>query len=181
MIASANDRIGVVIDNGCLFRGGREKQIRSRILEEDLIEAVILLPEKLFYNTGAPGAIMILKKNKNRERRGKILFINASREYEKHPEVRKLNILTDNNIKRIVTAYKKFKDKKDFSRVVDIEEVRENDYNLNVPLYIFPEEEEEEIDIIEEWKQLQKIEEEIKELNKKIASHLKRLGYKVKT
>ena len=75
MLASAkeNGRIGIVIDNGCLFRGGKEKVIRSKVIDRDLIECVILSPEKLFYNTGAPGAIIIFNKNKAVERRKKIL------------------------------------------------------------------------------------------------------------
>lgn len=83
MLASAKDnsgRVGVVIDNGCLFRGGKEKAIRSAVINNDLIEAVILLPEKLFYNTGAPGAIILFNKNKSAGRKRKILFINASSE-----------------------------------------------------------------------------------------------------
>ena len=136
MIASANKngRIGIVIDNGCLFRGGAEKTIRSKIIERDLIECVILLPEKLFYNTGAPGAIIVFNKNKPPERRGKILFINASNEYIPHPSVRRLNSLSDNNMKKIADAYRKFADILGFSRVVNIEEVKDNDYNLNVTL-----------------------------------------------
>ncbi|MDI6708905.1 MAG: class I SAM-dependent DNA methyltransferase, partial [Candidatus Thermoplasmatota archaeon] len=80
MLASAgeNGKVGIVIDNGCLFRGGKEKTIRSKIIERDWIECVILTPEKLFYNTGAPGAIIIFNKNKSYEKRNKILFINAS-------------------------------------------------------------------------------------------------------
>jgi type I restriction enzyme M protein len=107
MLASANDkdgRVGVVIDNGCLFRGGKEKAIRTATLNSDKIEAVILLPEKLFYNTGAPGAILILTKNKPASRLGKILFINASKEYQQHPEVRKLNQLADSHIDKIAKA-----------------------------------------------------------------------------
>ncbi|MBM4128931.1 MAG: SAM-dependent DNA methyltransferase, partial [Nitrospira sp.] len=96
MLASASNekgRVGIVIDNGCLFRGGKEKAIRTGVVNSDLIEAVILLPEKLFYNTGAPGAIIILNKNRQKKRKEKVLFINASREYQQHPEVRKLNQL----------------------------------------------------------------------------------------
>jgi hypothetical protein len=89
-----------VIENGCLFRGGKEKVVRARILEADLIECIILLSEKLFYNTGAPGAIIILNKNKQKNRKGKILFINASNESEQHPDVRKLNILAKHNIEK---------------------------------------------------------------------------------
>src|SRR3972149_4146578 len=98
MLASARNekgRVGIVIDNGCLFRGGKEKAIRTAIINADLIESVILLPEKLFYNTGAPGAVMVLNKNKPTARKGKIFFINASKEYRRHPEVRKLNQLGD--------------------------------------------------------------------------------------
>lgn len=177
MIASTKDngRVGVVIDNGCLFRGGREKTIRANIIEDDLIETVILLPEKLFYNTGAPGAIIILNKDKPEERKGKILFINASEEYGKHPEVRKLNILKDENIGRIVDLHRKFRDDDGFSRVVSIDEVRENDYNLNVPLYAFPLEEVEEIDIRSEWDDLKKIEGELEEINRVIEIYLKDL------
>ncbi|MDL1956176.1 MAG: type I restriction-modification system subunit M [Candidatus Desulfofervidus auxilii] len=178
MLSSAKDdtgRVGVVIDNGCLFRGGKEKVIRTQILNADLIEAVILLPEKLFYNTGAPGAIIIL--NKNKQNKNKILFINASKEYEQHPEVRKLNRLGDEHIKKIANAYKEFKDIKGFCKVVSLDEIKENDYNLNVTLYIFPEEEIEEIDIAKEWKELMWIEKELSEVNKKIEAYLVELEY----
>ncbi|MCD6575604.1 MAG: type I restriction-modification system subunit M [Nanoarchaeota archaeon] len=176
MIASAKDktgRVGVVIDNGCLFRGGREKGIRASIIEEDLIDTIVLLPEKLFYNTGAPGAIIFLRKNKPKERKGKILFINASKEFEKHPEVRKLNILSDKNIKKIVDAYNKFKDIEGFSRVVSLKEIKENDYNLNVSLYVFPEEKEEEIDVNAEWKEMKNVEKELLQLENQIHEYLK--------
>jgi len=179
MIASAKDdtgRVGIVIDNGCLFRGGKEKTIRFRILEADLIECVILLPEKLFYNTGAPGAIIILRKNKPEERKGKVLFINASNEYEQHPEVRKLNRLGDKHIEKIVKAYKEFKEEKGFSRIVPLSEIRENDYNLNVTLYVFPEEETENIDIAKEWQELNKIEKELRTVEAKISTYLKEIG-----
>ena len=84
--------------------------IRKAIVNDDFVECVILLPEKLFYNTGAPGAIIIFNKQKPEERKGKILFINASNEYEKHPEVRKLNWLGEEHIERIVKTYREFED-----------------------------------------------------------------------
>jgi len=180
MLASAKDdtgRVGVVIDNGCLFRGGKEKAIRTSIIKADLIEAVILLPEKLFYNTGAPGAIIVLNKNKPQGRKGKVLFINASGEYEQHPDVRKLNRLGDEHIEKIVKAYKEFKDSDGFSRVVEIEKIKENDYNLNVTLYVFPEEEVEEIDVAGEWKELRRLEGELVEIERKIEGYLRELEY----
>ena len=178
MVASAKDdtgRVGVVIDNGCLFRGGKEKATRTSVLNANLIEAVILLPEKLFYNTGAPGAIIVLNKNKPKARKGKILFINASNEYEQHPSVRKLNCLGDEHIEKIVKAYKRYKDSDGFSKVVEIEEIKENDYNLNVTLYAFPEEEVEEIDAVEEWKGLGSLEDKLVEIERKVEGYLKEL------
>jgi len=163
-----NGKAAIVIDNGCLFRGGKEKAIRARIVEGDLIEAVILLPEKLFYNTGAPGAIIIFNKNKAPERRGKVLFINASQEYEKHPEVRKLNILSKKNIDKIVSVYKSFGEVDGISRVVSLDKIKENDYNLNVSLYVFPEEEEEEIDVLQELDDLKNLDEELRKIETKI-------------
>jgi len=178
MLASANDkngRVGIVIDNGCLFRGGKEKAIRTGIINADLIETIILLPEKLFYNTGAPGAIIIFNKNKQAKRKGSILFINASREYEQHPEVRKLNRLGDQHIEKIVKAYRNFKDTDGFARVVELEKIRENDFNLNVTLYVFPEEEIEEIDVTKEWEQLLKLEDELGQVEKRIERYLREL------
>ncbi|MEM2112466.1 MAG: N-6 DNA methylase, partial [Candidatus Bathyarchaeia archaeon] len=178
MLASAKEdtgRVGVVIDNGCLFRGGKEMAIRKAILEANLIETVILLPEKLFYNTGAPGAIIILNKNKPADRKDKVLFINASREYEKHPDVRKLNRLGEENIKKIVEAYRNFAEIEGFSKVVSLEKIKENDYNLNVTLYVFPEEEVEEIDVEKEWQELKAIENELAEVERKIEGYLREL------
>jgi type I restriction enzyme M protein len=178
MLASVSDktgRVGVVIDNGCLFRGGKEKAIRTAIINADLIETVTLLPEKLFYNTGAPGAVMILNRNKPEQRKGKVFFINASKEYQQHPEVRKLNRLGDEHIKKIVEANRDFRNEDGFSKVVEIEKIKENDYNLNVTLYVFPEEETEEIDVAEEWEQLQAIEKEILVIEDKIEGYLNEL------
>ena len=178
MLASAdekNGRVGVVIDNGCLFRGGKEKVIRTSIVNSDLIEAIILLPEKLFYNTGAPGAIIILNKNKTDERKEKILFINASKDFQQHPEVRKLNQLGNNHIDKIVKAYEEFEEKDGFSKIIDKEKIKENDYNLNVTLYVFPEEETEEIDVEQEWKEIRRIEDELADVGRSIEGYLEEL------
>ena len=177
MLASAKDdgKVGVVIDNGCLFRGGKEAKIRINILKQDLIESIILLPEKLFYNTGAPGAIIIFNKNKPKERKNSILFINASKEYEPHKEVRRLNQLMDQNILKILEAYNLFKEETGFSGVVFLDEIEENDYNLNVTLYVFPEPEIEEINIEKEWEDIKEIDKEILHIEEKIESFLREL------
>jgi len=178
MLASTkgeSGRVGVVIDNGCLFRGGKEKTIRSKVVEKDLIETIILLPEKLFYNTGAPGAIIVLNRNKPDFKKGNIQFINASKEYENHPEVRKLNRLGDKNIDRIADAYKSDREIKGFSEIIEKEKIKENDYNLNVTLYVYPEEEVEEIDVTKEWRDLQKIGRELAVIEDKIEDYLEEL------
>ena len=165
-------KVGIVIDNGALFRGNAEKAIREKIVRDDLVESVILLPEKLFYNTGAPGAVIIFNKDKPKERKGKILFINASNEYIKHPSVRRLNSLSHENIKHIADAYREFKDISGFCRVVSIEEVKAKDYNLNVTLYVMPTEDKEAIDIKKEWEELEKLEMERQEINNKLKEYI---------
>jgi type I restriction enzyme M protein len=179
MLASAKDdsgRVGVVIDNGCLFRGGKERAVRSAVLEKDWVECVVLLPEKLFYNTGAPGAIVVLRKNKLVERRGKVLFINASKEFEQHPEVRKLNILGDRHVEKIASAYRSFSEEKGFSRVVGLDEVRQNDYNLNVTLYVMADEEGEQVDIAKEYAELKALERERQETASKLEEYISEIA-----
>jgi type I restriction enzyme M protein len=178
MLASAKDtgsRVGIVLDNGCLFRGGKEKTIRSAVLSEkhDLVECVILLPEKLFYNTGAPGAILIFNLHKPADRKGKVLFVNASKEAEQHPEVRKLNRLSDANIQKIADAYKNFSEDKGFSRIVPIKEILEqNDSNLNVTLYVMQDKENEEINIAQEYAELKELEKQRQEVANQLAQYI---------
>lgn len=178
MLASAkeNGRVGLVVDNGCLFRGGREKVIRSKIIEKDWVECVILTPEKLFYNTGAPGAIIIFNKDKPQERRGKILFINASNEFIPHPSVRRLNSLSKENIRKITEVYRSFAEVTGFSRVVNKKEVIDNDCNLNVTLYVMPIEEAEKIDILKEFSELKELEKERQEIGKKVEEYITQLS-----
>ncbi len=179
MLSSAADegRVGIVIDNGCLFRGGAEKTVRSKMLtkEHDLIECVILLPEKLFYNTGAPGAIIIFNQNKPERRKDKVLFINASEQYITHPFVRRLNSMSDDNIKKVVKAYKKFDTEEGFSRVVDVKEIEENDYNLNVTLYVIPTEEKEHVDLEKVYSELERLEEERKNVKQEMSQILREI------
>ena len=170
-------RVGVIMDNGLLFRGSKEKTIRQKMIEADLVECVILLPEKLFYNTGAPGCIMILNKNKREALKNRIIFINASQEFIQHPEVRRLNSISESNINKIVEAFRDEFHHDGFARTVEIEEVKDNDYNLNVSLYVFPEEDKEQIDIPKEWSELSEIEKELASLNNKISKYLTSLNY----
>jgi len=154
MLASAKEKVAVVIDTGAVSRGGREKLIRQRIVEEDLIEAAILLPEKLFYNTGAPAVIIVFNKHKPEERKGKILLINASKEFEPG---KKQNTLSEENIQKIVETYKEFKDIEKFAKVITIEDAREADYNLSPSRFVSIAEE-------EEYRSIEEIEKELDEL-----------------
>jgi type I restriction enzyme M protein len=179
MVASSmkdTGRVGVVLDNGSLFRGGKEGIARSKVLEADLVECVILLPEKLFYNTGAPGAIVILRKNKPPERRNRVLFINASNECEQHPDVRKLNTLGDDNIHRIVDAYETFCERIGFSRVVSKNKIVEKDGSLNVTLYVATNDVQQEINIPQTYAELKKLEEEQRESTERFEEYLKQIN-----
>jgi type I restriction enzyme M protein len=134
MIATLNQEgvMGVVVPHGVLFRGGQEGEIRKGILEDDLVEAVIGLPSGLFYGTGIPAALLIINKNKAMERRGKVLFINAELDYQ---EGKNQNLLREDDIEKVVGCFDAYNEIKRFSRVVPIEEIRENDHNLNIRRY----------------------------------------------
>jgi len=145
MLAVTRDEgmVATVLPHGVLFRGGEEKAIRAGIIEADLLEAVIGLPANLFYGTGIPACILILRQQKqegaNRvsakpaERQGKVLFINADREYF---EGRAQNFLLPEHIEKITTAYDDFRQIDGLSDVVDIATLRDNDYNLNIRRYV---------------------------------------------
>ena len=165
MIYSAKEKVAVVIDTGAVSRGGREKIIREKIVEHDLIECVILLPEKLFYNTPAPAVIIIFNKQKPEEKKEKILLINASKEYQ---EGKKQNTLSIENIKKIVNAYREFKDIEKFAKVITKEEVRQADYNLSPSRFVSVVEEEKYRPVEEIKKDLEKLEEERKKIETKV-------------
>ena len=134
MIASVNSEgmMGVVVPHGVLFRGSSEKQIRQGILEDDLLEGVIGLPSALFYGTGIPAALLIINKNKPNERKGKVLFINGELEYQEGKNQNKLRV---EDIEKIVSTFDSYEDIKRYSKVVTLDEIRENDYNLNIRRY----------------------------------------------
>ena len=134
MIASLNNEgvMGVVVPHGVLFRGSSEGEIRKGILESDLLEAVIGLPSALFYGTGIPAALLIINKQKDSNKKGKVLFINAELDYQ---EGKNQNILRDLDIEKIVNCFNSHAEINRFSRVVSLEEIRVNDHNLNIRRY----------------------------------------------
>ncbi|QSZ27624.1 type I restriction-modification system subunit M [Aceticella autotrophica] len=135
MIASLKDDgiMATVMPHGVLFRGGQEKVIREEIVKVGIIEAIIGLPPKLFYNTGIPACVIVINKNKPEHLKDKILFINADREYG---EGRNQNFLRPEDIEKIVNVFDSKKDIPKYSRLVDIKEIEENDFNLNIRRYV---------------------------------------------
>ena len=135
MIASLNaeGKMVVVVPHGVLFRGSSEKEIRKGILEDDLLEAVIGLPSALFYGTGIPAALLIINKNKPADRKSKVLFINGKLEYQ---EGKKQNKLRNIDIQHILRVHDTFENEKRYSKVVSMDNIRENDYNLNIRRYV---------------------------------------------
>lgn len=124
-----------VMPHGVLFRGGKEKDIRRGIVRDDRLEAVIGLAPNLFYGTGIPACILVLRgvARRPKERRGKVLFINADREFTPG---RAQNYLEPQHAEKIVAAFEEYRDIPGFARVVDITELRENDFNLNIRRYV---------------------------------------------
>lgn len=124
-----------VMPHGVLFRGGGEQDIRSELIEQDAIEAVIGLAPNLFYGTGIPACILVLRPpgKKDRKREGRVLFINADREYHKESAQ---NVLLPEHAEKIVTTFREYENVPGFARVVEREELRDNDYNLNIRRYV---------------------------------------------
>jgi type I restriction enzyme M protein len=163
-----------VLPHGVLFRGGSEGRIREQILKNDLIEAVIALPPKLFYGTGIPAAIIIFNKNKPEARKGKVLVIDAEKDFS---EGKNQNSLRFQDIQKIVKAYDNYKDIEKYSRVVDLSEIAEKEYNLNVQQYIDSADEVEDVDVKQVLEELVILEKERAEVDKKVEGFLKELKY----
>lgn len=179
MIASAsvNGRIAAVAPHGVLFRGAAEGRIRQRVVDENLLDAVIGLPENLFYGTPIPACILVFKKNRaNRD----VLFIDASgKEEDGNPRYKKdknQNVLEQKHIDAIIRAYMERKDIERFAHVATIDEIKENDYNLNIPRYVDTFEEEALIDIEEVQSNIVRLKAEIAEVEAKMDAYLKELG-----
>lgn len=164
-------RMGVVVPHGVLFRGSSEGKIREKLINENLLDAVIGLPEKLFYGTGIPAAILIFKKQKSDD---SVLFIDASREFKSG---KNQNNLTEANIAKIVETYRARKSVDKYAYLATLQEVKDNDYNLNIPRYVDTFEEEEEIDLVAIRAEREQLKTQLAELEVQMAKHLEELGY----
>ncbi|MDN3436487.1 class I SAM-dependent DNA methyltransferase [Planococcus sp. APC 3900] len=164
---------GVVMPHGVLFRGGAEGTIRHGILESDLLEAVVGMPSGLFYGTGIPACILILNRNKSEERKGKVLFIAGESDFQ---EGKNQNLLRPQDVHKVVNAFDIYKDIEKYARVVSLEEIKLNDFNLNITRYIDKSIEEEQMDLNNILLELQQLEEEQAIAKVKVKSFLQELG-----
>ena len=176
MVAVLNNsgRLGVVMPHGVLFRGAAEGKIRQGLLREDLFEAVIGLPPNLFYGTGIPASILVLNRDKPVARRGKVLFIDASAEFE---EGSNQNRLRDEDVEHISDAFHAYADVEKYARVVPLAEIEQNDWNLNISRYVDTSEEEVRIDVAESVRKLRQLEQERVAAEAVMNQYLLELGY----
>jgi len=164
-------RIAVVVPHGVLFRGAAEGKIRTKLIEENLLDTVIGLPEKLFYGTGIPAAILIFKKNKTDNN---VLFIDASRKYKNG---KNQNFLIEANLSEVLDTYKARESIDKYAYLSSFDEIKENDFNLNIPRYVDTFEEEEEIDMMTVLNEREQLKSKLADLEVEMAGYLKELGY----
>jgi type I restriction enzyme M protein len=167
-----NGTMAIVLPHGALFRSGAEGHIRKYIIEkQNYLDAVIGLPPNLLYGTSIPATVLIFKKCRRDDE--DILFIDASREFEKG---KNQNRLTESNLQKIYETYAERKEIEKYSHLASMEEIKENEYNLNIPRYVDTFEEEEPIDIDEVAKELMDLNANEINLQNKIAGFCEELG-----
>lgn len=167
-----NGTMAVVMPHGVLFRGSSEGHIRKYLIEEkNYLDAVIGLPANIFYGTSIPTCILVFKKC--REDSNNVLFIDASNAFEK---IKAQNYLSNEHVEKIVNTYKNRNNEEKYSHLTSLDEIKENDYNLNIPRYVDTFEEEEPIDLDVVSKELQALESEINATDKEIAKFCDELG-----
>lgn len=167
---SDDGTMAIILPHGVLFRGGKEEAIRKKLIEDDNIDAIIGLPSNLFYSTGIPVCILVLKKCRNSQ---EVLFINASEYYERG---KRQNYLREEDIERIVSAYKNRSDVPRFSRNVSLTEIRDNDFNLNITRYVNLSVEEEPVDLQDVCRQLKEVDAKIEDARARHNAFLRELG-----
>jgi len=164
-------RMAVVVPHGVLFRGAAEGKIRRKLIEENLLDVVIGLPEKLFYGTGIPGAILVLRKKKADDR---VLFVDASRDYE---DGKNQNYLREQDLQRILITVSSRQSVDKYAYLASSAELAANDFNLNIPRYVDTFEEEEKIDLMAVRRERVQLKTELAKLEEKMTGFLKELGY----
>lgn len=166
-------RIAILLPHGVLFRGASEKKIRKYIIEEqNYLDAVIGLPANLFFGTSIPVCVLVLKKDRG-ENKDNIFFIDASKEFESG---KNQNRLREEDIDKIVNAYVKREDIEKYSHKATMDEIKENDFNLNIPRYVDTFEEEPEIDLDKEFEALAECMRKSDEIDDKLEDFFEELG-----
>jgi type I restriction enzyme M protein len=164
-----NGRVGVIVPHGVLFRGGAEGKIRRKLIEENLLDAVIGLPPNLFYGTGIPAAILVFKRHKDDDT---VAFIDASREFEAGTPQNKLRM---QDVERIVAAYRarEFVDK--YAYVATFAEIQENDFNLNIPRYVDTFEPEPDVDMVAVAAEVEELDAALAHVEEKMRKYMNEL------
>ena len=174
-------RVAVIVPHGVLFRGGSEGKIRQALIQENLLDAVVGLPANLFTTTGIPVAILVFDRSREHgganEERKDILFIDASKEFTPG---KTQNLMTDGHIQKVIDTYRTRAELDKYSHLASRKEIRENEYNLNIPRYVDTFEPEEEIDVAALQKEINRLEDELVEVRVRMAGYLKELGIHVK-
>lgn len=173
-------RVVVIAPHGVLFRGSSEGRIRQKLIEENILDAVIGLPSNLFPSTSIPVAILVFDRSREKggknENRRDVMFIDASGDFQPG---KNQNALLDEHVEKIAQIHRERQDVPKYSRSVPIDEIKDNDFNLNIPRYVDTFEEEEEIDIAAVQQEIEGLEKELAEVRSKMSSYLKELGVNV--
>jgi len=172
-MAPASGRMAVVLPHGALFRTGKEGEIRQKILQMDLLEAVIGLGPNLFYGTGLAACILVFRQRKKKDRKKKALILDASREFKKG---RAQNELLSEHVERIYGWYRDYNNVEGVARVVTLDEIAANEYNLNIPRYVEPKSEQEVLTVEEAMTRLRDSAEAAFAAEEKLIGILKREG-----
>ena len=166
-----NGRVGVIAPHGVLFRGGAEGRIRQALIEENLLDAVIGLPPNLFYGTGIPASFLVFKRQRPDD---SVLFIDASREFEQDTPQ---NRLRPQDVDKIVRTYRQRETVDKYAYLATYEEIKENDFNLNIPRYVDTFEPEPDIDIEATQSEIQQLEGQLADVQHKLRGYLQELGF----
>lgn len=170
-------QLATIIPHGILFRNGDQKY-REYMIEQDMVEAVIGLPEELFEATGIPSAILVINKDKPEDREGEVMFFNADHEDRFFYDTgSSRNVLLDDGISEIKEKFDNWSDEERVCRTVSVDEIEENEYNMNIALYVDTTEPQEDISVSDTLSQVRELEQEYDQLNKQFTTYMRQLEY----
>jgi type I restriction enzyme M protein len=171
---NTNGRAGIVLPHGVLTRGNAEARIREQILKNDLVEAIVALPPKLFYGTGIPAVVIILNKNKAEEKKNKVLIIDAEKDFQ---EGKNQNTLRPQDVNKIVKAFNSYEDIEKYARVVTLDDIESKGFNLNIREYVDSSEEDEVIDVKKVRSEMASLKKELVKADALVEKYLDELNY----